>query len=292
MTFARKYDPSWRALLFPSAAGDFFAGGRPASEAALCAELSRIAYIGFERNEAGRQRASDILRKAGFTREEFISAGGTECFVARDIDAKLTVVSFRGTAGLRDILTDAMAWRVRWAPGGKVHAGFSSALRKIWPRLVLSLGEREGRLLYTGHSLGGALATLAATLVPPDALYTFGSPRVGDAAFVALLSRFDCVRMNGCADLVCSVPPGWLGFAHAGSLNYVDRNGRTHVDPPAELISEDIAIGRREYRRALAWKLGNVWTRRLADHAPVNYVSALESALGPRGEMRRADSGA
>ena len=274
MTTGRKYDPSWRALLFPSAANDFFAEGRPASEAALCAELARVAYIGFERNEAGRQRASDILRKAGFTREEFISVGGTECFVARDIDAKLTVVSFRGTAGPRDVITDSMAWRSRWGPGGKVHAGFSRALGKIWPRLVLSLGERDARLLYTGHSLGGALATLAATLVPPDALYTFGSPRVGDTTFVGLLSRVRCVRLTDCADLVCRVPPEWLGFRHVGTMTYVDRYGRAHRDPPRELIDEDVAIGRREYRRTQAWRLGNVWTRRLADHAPVNYVGA------------------
>jgi hypothetical protein len=286
MTDARRYDPSWRALLFPSAANDFFAGGRPASELALCAELSRVAYIGFERNEAGRQRASDLLRKAGFTREEFISAGGTECFVARDIDARLTVVSFRGTAGLRDVVTDAMAWRTRWGPGGKVHAGFSGALKKIWPRLVLSLGEREGRLLYTGHSLGGALATLAATLVSPDALYTFGSPRVGDARFVELLAPLQFVRMTDCADLVCAVPPGWLGFAHAGTMTYLDRNGRSHVEPPRELTKEDAAIARKEYRRRFAWQLGNVWTRRLADHAPVNYVSAFDEGDG--GEVSRA----
>jgi hypothetical protein len=274
----RKYDPTWRSLLFPSAADDFFAGGRPATELALCAELSRVAYIGFERNEAGRQRASDILRKAGFTREEFISAGGTECFVARDIDANLTVVAFRGTAGLRDLITDLMAWRVRWGPGGMVHAGFSRALRKIWPRLVLSLGAHEGRVLYTGHSLGGALATLAATLVPPDALFTFGSPRVGDAAFVELLSGARVSRLADCADLVCNVPPAWLGFSHAGTMTYVDRDWRALVDPPPELPKADASIARREYRRTLAWRLGNVWTRRLADHAPVNYVSALDSS--------------
>jgi hypothetical protein len=277
------YDPSWRALLFPSAATDFFAGGRPASETALCAELARIAYIPFER-EAGARRASEILRRAGFARERFISAGGTECFVARDVEARLTVVAFRGTAGLRDIVTDLMAWRTRWAPGGKVHAGFACALRRVWPTLVLSLGEREGRLVYTGHSLGGALATLAATLVPPDALYTFGSPRVGDSAFARLLERIDPTRITGCADLVCAVPPDWLGFSHVGTMSYLDRNGQVHRGPPQELTREDAAIARREYRRSLAWRWGNVWTRRLADHAPANYLSAIAATAAQGSE--------
>jgi hypothetical protein len=269
----RPYDPSWRALLFPSSATDFFAHGRPAGEAALAAELARVAYIPFE-HEAGARRASEILRGAGFARERFISAGGTECFVAHDIDAKLTAVAFRGTAGLRDIVTDLMTWRVRWTPGGKVHAGFAYALRRIWPTLVLSLGDREARLIYTGHSLGAALATLAATLVPPEALYTFGSPRVGDARFVALLEDVRCVRTTGCSDLVCAVPPAWLGFRHCGPHAYVDRDGRTVADPHPVLVRNDQAIGRREYRRDFAWRLGTVWSRRLSDHAPVNYASA------------------
>ena len=273
----RSYDPSWRARLSPAAATEFFVNGRPANEAALCAELSRVAYIGFDRGEEGRRRASGILRNAGFAREQFISAGGTECFVARDIDAQLTVVAFRGTAGLRDVVTDLMAWRTRWGPGGKVHAGFARALRQIWPMLVPALGERDGRLIYTGHSLGAAVATLAATLVPPAALYTFGSPRVGDARFVELLSEIRCIRTTGCSDVVCQVPPPWLGFEHSGRLTYLDRDGRSHIDPDPEMMREDQSSGRRAYVRRFAWGWGNAWSRRLADHAPANYVSAVGS---------------
>jgi len=277
----RTYDPSWRALLLPSSATDFFANGRPAREDALCAELSRVAYIAFE-SEAGARRASGILRSAGFARERYISFGGTECLVARDVDARLTVVAFRGTAGLRDIVTDLMIWRTRWTPGGRVHAGFARALRRIWPALVRALGDRDGRLIYTGHSLGAALATLAATLVPPDALYTFGSPRVGDARFVELLQDVHCVRTTGCNDLVCQVPPPWLGFEHCGSLNYLDRNGLAIAAPNPDLIRDDQSVARREYWRTLGWRLGNVWSRRLADHAPVNYVSAAGLATPER----------
>ena len=75
----RVYDPTWRALLVPGAATDFFSNGRPVDETALCAELSRIAYIGFERNDAEQKRAADLLRRAGFGSAQFLSAGGTEC---------------------------------------------------------------------------------------------------------------------------------------------------------------------------------------------------------------------
>ena len=271
---ARPYDPTWRALLCPALADDFFANGRPAPELALAAEMARVAYIGFDRAAAERARAERILASAGFGRVEFISAGGTECFVARDEAAALTFVAFRGTAGVRDIVTDLMTWRVGWTPGGRVHAGFAGALRKTWQPLLQSLTHHSGRLVFTGHSLGAALATLAATLLPPAAVYAFGSPRVGNRAFAELLRNVEIHRIVGCTDLVCRMPPGWLGFSHGGVENYVDRDGLTQGEVAAMAIRADGAAARREYLRRLAWRAGNVWSRRLADHAPVNYVTA------------------
>ena len=48
---------------------------------------------------------------------------------------------------------------------------------------------QHSRLILAGHSLGAALATLAATVFPPALLVTLGSPRVGDAEFVAALAE-------------------------------------------------------------------------------------------------------
>jgi hypothetical protein len=279
----RPYDPSWRALFLPSLADDFFVQGRPRDERALCAELARVAYIGFDRAAGEQQRATDILANAGFRAVTFLSRGGTECFVARDADAALTVVAFRGTASAQDVLTDLMAWRIRWHPGGRAHAGFAWALRRVWPALLQTLTHHSGRLVYTGHSLGGALATLAATLLPPAALYTFGAPRVGNARFAELLRDVDHVRATDCADAVCDVPPSWLGYVHTGRQLYVDRDGvaREGVDDAAQRA--DRRLARREFVRRFAWRAGNVWTRRLADHAPVNYVTA-----GPDPDTRDA----
>ncbi len=290
----RGYDPSWRALLRPSSASDFFAHGRPVDDATLCAELSRIAYIGFNRHEVEEQRVRAILSRVGFGDVKFISAGGTECFIARDHAAPLTVVSFRGTSGFRDVLTDLMTWRTAWGPGGAVHAGFALGLRRVWPQLLQSLTHRNGRLLFTGHSRGAALAALAATLLPPDAVYAYGCPRVGNAQFAALAAAVDIVRTRGCTDLVCEVPPAWLGFADIGTERYVDRNGRLHAEPHRSLVNADQQIARREYLRRTAWKAGNAWSRRLADHAPANYLSAVRAASAHGSDnadvVRRDDS--
>ena len=97
-------------------------------------------------------------------------------------DQQLAVVAFRGTDkdDPSDLADDGNALKVPWERGGKVHAGFAGALAEVRPALEKALQGITGRMLFTGHSLGAALATLLAGIKAPDALYTFGSPLVGD----------------------------------------------------------------------------------------------------------------
>jgi len=81
-------------------------------------------------------------------------------------------------------------------------------------------------MLYTGHSLGGALATYAAVDVPEVLgpfnevyFYTFGSPRTGNQAFtdhVMTLQR-NYYRVTHAADTVPHLPSTAQGFNHAGT---------------------------------------------------------------------------
>jgi predicted lipase len=81
-----------------------------------------------------------------------------------------------------------------------VHSGFYDAFRSIQDQIFPVLTEQlslypNAELALTGHSLGGALATIAlaqivfeldATVPNNMSLYTFGSPRVGDTVNHAL----------------------------------------------------------------------------------------------------------
>jgi predicted lipase len=68
-----------------------------------------------------------------------------------------------------------------------------------------------------GHSLGAALATLAADRLPDvQGLYTFGSPRVGDKGFQAHF-RVKAYRLVNGKDIVPTVP-GEGPFRHVGEL--------------------------------------------------------------------------
>ena len=272
-----RYDPSRTALFTPAKGVDFFAAGRPASEAALCAEMSRLVYVPFERGtDAERRRLTEALTRIGFTPPHLFSGGGTQAFLTNDTDRAVSVLAFRGTeVNPGDWATVLAAWRVPWSKGGKVHRGFARAFASVWRELAPQLDAAPGRLLYTGHSLGGALATLAASRHPPQALYTFGSPRVGNRAFVKSLPSCECHRFTNCCDFISRLPLRFLGYRHCGPTSYLDREGAVHVGPNAGVPRWDRARARIAYLRQWSWRSWTLATRDFADHSPANYVSAL-----------------
>jgi triacylglycerol lipase len=279
---AYPYDPSRAALLTPARGAVFFPAGRPATEAALCAELSRLAYAPFERDPEASRKVQDALRRVGFAPGYLFSAGGTQGFLATDADRSVSALAFRGTeVNPRDWATDLRAWPCDWVEGGQVHEGFAAALAVVWSDLAPRLADAPGRRIYTGHSLGAALATLAASHRPPHALYTYGSPRVGDEAFLRTLSAFESHRFTNCCDMICRVPPEAFGYRHHGPASYIDREGAVHVPPADAEVTRDHLRARLAYSWRWAWRPGNVWTRDLADHAPVNYCSALRAGGPP-----------
>jgi hypothetical protein len=279
---AYKYDASRKALFTPARDTTFFPAGRPTEDAALCAEMSRLAYAAFERDPQAAADVQNILSQIGFGSCTFFSAAGTQGFLAQDLDAALSILTFRGTElDLRDWLADLDARPVLWPEGGQTHRGFAAALdKRVWAKVEGVLALSQGRLLYTGHSLGAALATLAASRRSPHALYTFGSPRVGDSAFAQTLTGLDHRRYVNSCDFACQLPPKALDYQDAGPGFYLDQHGRLRLAPSEDAVARDQRDARRAYLWQWAWRPGTNWTRDLSDHAPVNYASAVAASLG------------
>lgn len=269
------YNASREALFYPCKNAAFFPDGAPASEALLCAEMSRLAYCRAESGAAEEARVRAILNAAGFPQCEFFNAKSTQGFLAQS--PTLGVLAFRGTEAddPRDAITDVKTSFTEWKAGGKVHSGFAEAIGTVWDKVETALKACNCPMLFTGHSLGAALATLAASLRRPRSLSTFGSPRVGDAGFAATLQGLDAHRYVDCCDVVPQVPPEVLGFVHLGALHYADRHGQITTNPSKDQMARDQWRARGEFLMKYAWRPGTVWSRGLADHAPINYVSAL-----------------
>ena len=280
------YDPSMRALFFPgrdAPVADFSAGW---ARDQICAELSRLAYLRFEKDEAEKDRLKDILARAGFGEPACFHNPRTGAQGFGTVADGIAYVALRGTqiTSVLDLIADALAIPVRWKAGvGRVDWGFWNACRSLRAPIETWLGGTpHSRLVITGHSLGAAMATLLAALHEQAELVTFGSPRVGNRAFVGQFGEARIVRRYvDCIDSVPGLPPPW-GYTHLREMIYIDGKGALHEPPPdADALKADRRAAKRAFRRAYGFKFRNVLLRSGADHAPINYVSAL---LGRRNE--------
>ncbi len=299
-------DFSSKALFHPGDADDLFAfpDDFPAfdvrgsksycrANAIWLAEFSRLIYRG-----AGRD-AILVDRKNGWREDTYFEREDTQAALYVNDGFKCAVLAFRGTLGLADIVSDERIVATEWDGNSHVHIGFKVALEAVWKDIAARLSGLSFPVFFTGHSLGAALATLAASrclldanMRPPEALYTFGSPRVGDAAFGATLRGLFHCRVVDDQDLVTNVPPAFSLFGqpvykHCGQMH------RVHPDGHMEIHPQDFDVV--EFRKPLAGVLDFVGTFKrlimneveaaengrplpaaLSDHTPVNYVARLE----------------
>jgi len=122
--------------------------------------------------------------------------------------------------------------------GVRVHSGFLRSYRSLQTEAQAMIrAAKEAcplctRVVLTGHSLGGALATLNSLdisnwlNIPTSSitLLSFSSPRVGNAAFASYYERTISDHWNvvNSCDLVPHVPYRFLGYTQISSEQWFD----------------------------------------------------------------------
>ena len=161
------------------------------------ADAALLAYV------PERELVRDVCERAGLSDVRFFLRRRTFAMAATAGDA--VIVAFRGTNSIERFPQNL---KLLLAPEGegKVHGGYREAVDLIWPRLSGHLAGRKA--WFTGHSLGGGLALLAAARhAPAGAVVTFGAPRVGDREYRDAFPA-PAFRIVNNSDLVPDLPPG------------------------------------------------------------------------------------
>lgn len=235
-----------------------FPAGSESYEPTIAWWLAQCSELSYQHKSAITQ----ALQNAGFSAVDFFEFRGTFGYLAQHPGINLNgdggpfaVLIFRGTRNdYMNILTDVIFMK-RPIPDEnlRAHGGFVTALQDVWgvqsaipqiPQITVRTRGSEGvssaldalppalPCYFAGHSLGGALATLAAQKRHPRALYTFGSPRVGGRDFAVNMSqqRISSYRVANYIDLITRLPLPFK-FRHIDSLVYLAGNGKVLRSP-------------------------------------------------------------
>ena len=207
---------------------------------------------------------------------QFIDENGSQAYVLWDDEN--FIIAFRGTQATEwaDIKSDINFWKRPAWEGGKVHTGFAKYVDEIWDDIkklffehgVNPKNNKTKKVYITGHSLGAAAATIAASRLGTFAsgCFTYGSPRAGNRAFTKTI-KCPVWRFRNQRDLVTRVPMALMGFKHVGKFCYIDGN-------------HDIRVGAVNWTRVFKDGIASIFNKTVGDgfvdHSISDYTKYIE----------------
>lgn len=275
-TLATLYPPIRGYAYFDARASWPFAPQAPVDDARVAWWLAEHAMLAYDQPGA----IAPVLQALGYC-VEVIEHPASSSFAYAAIAADHGVLVFRGTEAMtpgdplaklgsvvRDWAVDASVRRVDGGHFGQVHGGFARALEGLWPRIETLLPRAAG-WWCSGHSLGGALASLASIRLQLagrlNGAVTFGQPALGDERTAAVLNQLPLLRVVNACDVVPQLPPALLGYRQSDRLRHLDAHR------PQNYLST-VRKHLMRLPRNLRHGIGALTPIELIDHAPLHYV--------------------
>ncbi len=269
------------------------------SVALACARLCRLVYD--DENDIRSE-----LERANVGAVDFFKDDEYDIFGCIAAWPDHLVVAFRGTANLRNWLLNL---RIQphplheYSDRVSVHTGFHTAFTTVEKQVLRVLDrhmqDKRRKIYLTGHSLGGAIATIATAYFSNrkdhdmrdyvSACYTFAAPRVGNKDF-DIFVRAPLYRITRGTDLVPALPtriflPGFGRFHQGGDTRYFRSNAKHVVarrQPPSGLWN---------FARGVGSLLGMLWTGKLKpinDHSMQGYLERVRAAKYELDRIRKS----
>ncbi len=245
------------------------------SASLLFAQISRISYL-------QPHAVNHYIPRLGLELEHFADRDGAQAYVfGNESDI---IVACRGTEpnDWNDVKADVNAFMVLAETVGRVHRGFKKEVDDLWPALEEIIATDQRTLWFTGHSLGGAMATISAgrcflAHIPatPQGVYTFGAPRVGTKRYINNVT-VDLIRWVNNNDIVPRVPPTWMGYRHTGRRFYINTYGKVRRMTNRQRVKDRW----RGFFHGL--KQGKV--DHFSDHAMAGYIQHIAGAVAEMGK--------
>jgi hypothetical protein len=219
-------------------------------EALTLAYMSRLAYSSYSTVETALATCSHaVIPSAGSLNLNAVikiknRSTGTRGFIAEDAPAKIAIVAFRGSEiSYKDWFGTNFKLKFRKLKDGvKVHSGFYKSLNSVYNQIHDYLNGRimsGWRIYITGHSLGGALATVLMYTLQNEYpshisqlyLFTYGAPPVGNDVFANLFKRLMSYDVTIIGDFFsydrCPIPAGMelFGYEKTPKVAYLPHSG-------------------------------------------------------------------
>jgi len=180
---------------------------------ALFVELLNYAHLSdsaYESSDSVARLAKEM--NSELTLYEHLPDLGVTYFLISDSTNKTQWIAIRGTANVENTLVNLdIQLRPDNDTGIQLHSGFAETAKTILKNIKAKL-KKNYELKITGHSLGGAVASVLAMYLDINSyrvvrVVTFGQPKITNMTGAQKFSHLDILRVVSERDFIPLLPP-------------------------------------------------------------------------------------